>query len=233
MTTRTTARLVGALFILASVTAIVGGTMVHPVEGGDLAEIADQEILIASGFLLELVLVASVVGIAVLLFPVLRRGDEGLALGYVAARIIEATLLLVAALAALVILAVAREPVTAPDPAVVTAAFVSLRTWTYLVGSMLALGVGALILYWLLYRSRVVPAWLSLWGLVGAALIAIRAIVEIYGIELDPAVQGAFAAPIALNEMVLAVWLIAKGFDERHLPVARRTEPSRALQEAS
>jgi hypothetical protein len=233
MTSRTTARLVGALFIVASAAAIIGGSMVQGVEGGDLAEIADEEALIVTGFLLEIVLVAAVVGIAALLFPVLSRRNEGLALAYVGARIIEATLLLVAAMGALVLVAVARDSAGSVSPSTVVATFVPLRTWTYLVGSMLALGIGALILYWLLYRSRIVPRWLSLWGLAGAALITIRAILEVYGFELDPVVQGAMAAPIAINEMVLAVWLIVKGFDERFLPDPSESDTTRALQTAA
>lgn len=218
MTTRTTARIVGVLFIVASATAIAGGTMVQSVEDGDLAEVADRATLVVTGFLFEVVLVASVVGIAALLFPVLRRRDEGLAMSYVGARILEATLLLIAALGAILVVAIAREPDATTAPATLADAFVTLRTWSYLIGSMLALGVGAVILYWLLLRSRLVPTWLSVWGLAGAALIIGRSIVEISGVDLDAALQGALAAPIAVNEMVLAVWLIARGFDEGHLP---------------
>ena len=93
----------------------------------------------------------------------------------------------------------------------------AVRDRSYVVGSLLAFGVGALILYGLLYRSGFVPDWLALWGLIGAALITVRGIAEVAGTEFSGAVQGLLAAPIALNEMVLAVWLIIKGFST-HAP---------------
>lgn len=150
-------------------------------------------------------------------------------MAYVAARVIEGMLLLVAALGAILVLAIAREPAATTTSATLADTFVTIRTWSYLVGSMLALGVGAVILYWLLFRSGLVPTWLSLWGLAGAALIIGRCVVEIYGVDLDAALQGALAAPIALNEMVLAVWLIVRGFDERR--VSGRDRPSRPDRE--
>jgi len=225
MTTRTTARIVGALFIVASATAVAGGSMVQTVEDGTPAEIADQQGLIVTGFLFEVLLVAAVVGIAVLLYPVLRRRDEGLALAYVGARIIEATLLLLAALGALFVLAVATGSAAAGP----IESFTTLREWSYLVGSLLALGVGAVILYWLLFASRVVPTWISLWGLAGAVLVIVRAVLELYGVDLGTALQGVLTAPIGLNEMVLAIWLIVRGFDEHRL-TASGTRPEAVLE---
>jgi hypothetical protein len=92
-----------------------------------------------------------------------------------------------------------------------------VRDWTYLLGSLVFLGVGGLVLYTLLYRSRLVPVWLSAWGLIAAALILGRGLIESFGVELSGVVQGILAAPIAIQEMVLAVWLIVKGFDMSRL----------------
>jgi Domain of unknown function (DUF4386) len=157
--------------------------------------------------------VLSVVGIAVLIYPVLRRRNEGLAIAYVGSRSLEGVLLMAAAMSALVILGISRSDGGEEAAAVVLAT----RDWTYLVGSTAALGVSALILYGVLFRARLVPAWLSLWGLVGGALILLEGIVLTYGVELSETVQAVVAAPIGLNEMVLAVWLIVRGFDERGL----------------
>jgi len=219
-----TARAVGVLFIVATVTAIVGGTLLLPLsEPNYLEEAAANQGQIVTGALLEMVLVLSVIGIAVLLFPVLRRRNEGVALGYVGTRTLEAVLLLAAAVSALVVLGLSEEPeagsVAMGDLALAT------RDWTYLIGSMAILGVSAVILYTLLYRAHLVPAWLSLWGLVGGVLILVRGVVEVYGVELDPLVQGLVAAPIALNEMVLAVWLIVKGFNPAALADDRPVIP--------
>jgi hypothetical protein len=77
---------------------------------------------------------------------------------------------------------------------------------------MLFFSVSALILYPLLLRSRVVPAWLSVWGLLGGLLLLGRTVVEMYGTDLSGAAQALLTAPIGVNEMVLAVWLIIRGF---------------------
>ena len=213
MTERTIARTVGVLFIVATVTAIVGGTLVTAIEDrGALATVAADQGRVVTGVLLELVNALSVVGIGALFFPVLRRRDEGLALAYAAVRTLEAVFLIAASASALVFLA-SGPGHTGGGADVRTADLVlDVREWTYFVGSMLLLGVGGLILYALLYRASLVPAWLSLWGLGGAALIVVRAVLEAYGLDLPVAFQAVLTAPIAVNEMVLAVWLIAKGF---------------------
>jgi hypothetical protein len=218
MADRTTARLVGVLFIVATVAAIVGGSMVAPVMADSPAATPGIEARVVSGVLLELLLVLAVIGIATLLFPVLRRVDEGLALTYVAARTVEAILLLAASIAALAILAVGDDLVAADARPVITLVQVT-RDVSYLVGSMIALGVGAVILYGLLLRGRLVPAWLSVWGLIGGVAILVRGVAELYGVEFAVPAQAVLAAPIAVNEMVLAVRLIARGFD-RPAPVA-------------
>jgi hypothetical protein len=77
---------------------------------------------------------------------------------------------------------------------------------------MLFFSISALILYPMLLHARLVPAWLSLWGLIGGLLLLGRTVAEMYGAEFSGLVQGLLAAPIGINEMVLAVWLIVKGF---------------------
>jgi hypothetical protein len=209
---RATARLVGALFIVASVAAIAGGLLLLPVTDPDPgASLAGQETAIVTGALIELVLVLSVVGIAAFLFPVLRRSDEGLALGYLGARILEAVLLLAATMTALVAFSLLQEgTVASQDP--VGALLLELRHRTYFVGSQLIFGVTAVILNVLLYRARTVPSWLSLWGLIGGVLIVARGLLDLYGIESSDLVEGLLVAPIGLQEMVLAIWLIVRGF---------------------
>jgi hypothetical protein len=226
MSDRTTARVVGALFIVATVAAIVGGALVLPVDAPDpLTAAAAADVQLVCGVLVELLLVLSVIGIAALLFPVLRRCDEGLALAYVGARIIEGVLLLAATVSVLVLLELGQDPGPAGVGSLQAAGALLLTTRdvTYLVGSMVALGVSAVILYSLLYRGSLVPAWLSVWGLLGGVLIALRGVLEMYGLQLTVPVQAVVTAPIAVNEMVLAVWLIAKGFSPL---VSRYDEPA-------
>ena len=223
---RATARVVGVLFIAATVFAIVGGSLLLPLDEQDyLGEVAAQDGQVVSGALIEMLMVLSVIGIATMLFPVLRRRSEGLALTYVGTRILEGVLLLAAAASALVVLGLSRDG--APAAQEIGGLALAAREWTYLIGSEVMLGVSAVILYSVLYAARLVPAWLSLWGLAGGVLIGLGGTLEAYGVELSALAQGLVAAPIAINEMVLAIRLIAIGFDGPAV-TAGETAPSTA-----
>lgn len=232
---RTTAKVVGVLFIAASALAIIGGALILPIgDPGYLVDAAAQEGQIVTGAVLEILLAVSVFGIAVALFPVLRKQNEGAALGYVGVRIIEGTLILLASVSGLLVLNLSKEFTESGASGLQPLGDLLLMTrdWTYLIGTMVFLGFSALVLYTLLYRSRLVPTWLSIWGLAGGALIVTRGLLEMFGNEFSGVVQGIFAAPIAVQEMVLAVWLIVKGFDMSRLERAAETrmpEPEAAL----
>jgi len=221
-TYKTTARVVGVLFIVATAAAIIGGTLLLVVEE-PLADVAAAEGQVVFGALLEMVLAISVVGIAVLMFPVLKKHNEGMALGYVGMRIFEGVLILAATTSAAVVLVLSQDQGRAVSVEPLVDLLLASREWTYLVGTMFMFSLTALILYILLYQSRLVPTWLSVWGFVGGALLLVRALIEMFGQELSGAVQAVLAAPIGLNEMVLAVWLIVKGFDA----AALESEPTK------
>jgi Domain of unknown function (DUF4386) len=217
---KTIARIVGILFIVGSATAIAGGSLLLPLSEPDyLAATAAADSQIVLGVLLELVLVMSVIAIATMLYPVLKRQNDGLALSYVGARTLEGTLLLAAAVTGLVVLSVGNEyGVATAGAQPVGDTLLAVRDWTYLIGSLVMLGVSTLLLNSLLYRSRLVPVWLPIWGLFAGGLIAMRGLGEMFGIEFSGLMQGALAAPIAVQEMVLALWLIIKGFETKNLP---------------
>jgi hypothetical protein len=230
-TDRVTARIVGVLFIVGTVTAIVGGALVDSMTESDaVVDVAGSKGQIVTGALLEMVLALSVAGIAVMIYPVLKRRDEGLALGYVGVRMLEAVLLLTASISALLLLSVSQdhgEDGTRVQPT--SDLVLAAREWTVLIGSMVLLGVGGLILYSLLLRAALVPAWLAMWGLAGAALVLVEGVLEMYQLDLPVFVQAVLTAPIALNEMVLAVWLIVRGFGGplvAEAPARRLTEPA-------
>ena len=214
---RAAARLVGVLFIVATVTSIIGGSLLLPLDDQNyLIDVAAHENQIILGVLLELILALSVIGIAALLLPVLRPHGEGMAVGYVAVRTVEATFILIASTTALLVLALGQDWGSAGGAGVepVGSALLSAREWTSFVGTLLVFGVSAVILNALLYRSRLVPVWLSLLGLVAGLLLLTSAVVEMfaYGVDAPVALQLLGAAPIALQEMILAVLLIWKGF---------------------
>jgi len=214
---RATARLVGVLFIVATVTSIIGGSLLLPLDDQHyLIEVAAHDGQIILGVLVEFILALSVIGIAALLLPVLKPHGEGMAVGYVAVRTVEAIFILLASTTALMVLALSQDWGRAGGVGVepVGSALLSARDWTSFVGTLLVFGVSAVILNALLYRSRLVPAWLSLLGLVGGLLLLTSAVVEMfaYGVDAPVALQLLGAAPIALQEMILAVLLIWKGF---------------------
>jgi hypothetical protein len=219
---RATARVVGVLFIVATVTAIIGGGLVmQSLDAPDyLVQVVAHEGQVVAGVVLEFILALSVIGIAALLLPVLRPHGEGLAVGYMAVRTLEAAFILMASTTALLVLALGQDGESAIAVGVqpVGDVLLSAREWTYFVGTMPLLSVSAVILNTLLHRSRLVPAWLSVWGVVGGLLLLAYAGAELLGAESAIPLQ-LLAAPIAVQEMVLAGWLIAKGF-------SRPTPPS-------
>jgi hypothetical protein len=212
---RTTARVVGVLFIVATVIALIGGGLVmQSLDAPDyLVQVAAHEGQVVVGVVLEFILALSVIGIAALMLPVLRPYGEGMAVGYVAVRTLEAAFILMATTTALLVLALGLDSGSAIAAGVepVGGALLSAREWTYFVGTMPLFGVSAVLLNTVLYRSRLVPAWLSLWGLVGGLLLLAYAGAELLGVESAIPLQ-LLAAPIALQEMALAGWLIVKGF---------------------
>jgi hypothetical protein len=207
-TSNSTARLVGVLFILASATAIVGGSLLLPIQQPDFLNTSGGSAQLVTGAVLEMALAASVITIAALLLPVLRRTNEPVAVLYMATRALEAVLIVAGAISALVMTTmVGTHATTAMGDLVL-----SSREWAYRIGTLVVFGASAVMLNALLLRGRQVPSWLAWWGLIGGGLLLVRGVIEMYGVELVGAAQAVLAAPIGIEEMVFAVWLIVKGF---------------------
>jgi hypothetical protein len=85
--------------------------------------------------------------------------------------------------------------------------------WTWLLGPMIVLSLTALILNYMLYQSRLVPRFISVWGLIGALLMLAAGLLGMFGLSRFSTITILLTLPLALNEMVLAVWLIVKGFN--------------------
>jgi hypothetical protein len=214
-----TAAIVGVLFITATVTAIVAmGFLGSTLDAPDyLVTVAENETQVIIAVILESILAVSVIGIGVLMFPILRKHLESLALGYAAIRLTEAILIVVSSISLLSLLTVSQEYVAGAGDAANYQALgtllLALRDWAVVFGTLIFLGLGGLPLYYVLYRSRLVPRWLSGWGLIGATLILFTGILGLFGLSPESSTTTLLAAPIALQEMVFAVWLIIKGFD--------------------
>ncbi len=211
-----TARIVGALFIIATVAYSLSVILLDPILGDSdyLTKVSANKNLLVIGALLVLIDAVAVAGIAIVIYPVLKKHNEALALGYVSARIGESVLFSVNVIATLTLLILSQEFVKAGAPD--TSYYQTLGTvllaagnWAYLLGLGLAFALSALILNFVLYQSKLIPRWLSAWGFVGAALVFTNYLLESFG--TNP-VEILFL-PIAVQEMVFAIWLIVKGFN--------------------
>ncbi len=214
---RKTGIVVGALFIVATAASILGSVALGSVLDGSgyLINVAASESQVIEAALLFLVAASSAFATAFLLFPILRRHSEGLAAGYVGARGFENVFYVAGTVGLLIMLTVSQNSVAgSPDLPLLGAALLALHDWSILIGTLIFAGLGSLTLNSVLYRSGLVPRWLSLWGIVGAVLLVSYGLLGIFGV--DTALGSPFmllAMPIALQEMVFAVWLIAKGFN--------------------
>jgi hypothetical protein len=211
---RKTAIIVGILFVIATAASLIATAL----EGSVLnapdylsSALVNKNILII-GVLSELAAATSVVLIPAFFFPVLKRHNEGIALGYLGFRIIEALTQFVDVIASLLLITLSQEYVNAGSPSssyfqVSGALLLGARSWAFYLDPVI-FGTGALMFYFLLYRSRIVPRWLSLWGLIGAGLVLVAGLSGLFGNFLI-----FLALPIAVQEMAMAAWFIVKGFN--------------------
>jgi hypothetical protein len=210
---RKTAIIVGVLFITATAAGITsaiayGSNLSKPL---DLGEIAENENQMKIGSLFYFIMGLAVAGIGIAIYPILRRYYEGLALGYAGARIIEGVFFIIGVTFMLTLLTLSQEFVDAgaPDDSYYQALGVVIQAtgdWAYMLGE-LVFCVSALILYSILYQTQLVPRWISVWGLIGAIVWPIGSL------SLLGSNSGFFFGPIFVNELVLALWLIFKGFN--------------------
>jgi hypothetical protein len=217
---RKTAATVGVLFIIATVGFLVGQAIHGPVlDASDYLDRAYPErSTVVAGVLIELFSVLAIPLIPVALYPILRPRHEALAIGYLSFRIIEATLIVVSLVGSLSLVDVSADYLDVGDAA--GAAFyeavggaVHAFADRAFVSSIIVFALGAFMLYWMLYRSSVVPVVLSVWGMIAAAVLLVGVLLVLFGVAPESvAVQAIVNAPIALNELALAVWLLWKGF---------------------
>jgi Domain of unknown function (DUF4386) len=234
-TNRRIAVVAGVLFIVATVADLISRVvLVQPILSAPdyLTKISANEPQVLLGALFLLIGAAAATGIAIALYPVLRKHDEGLALGAVAFRLIEGALYIGIVVCVLLLVTLSRESASAGAAAstsyeVPGALLMAARDSLGEV-AVLVFGLGALMYYWVFYQSRLVPRWLSAWGLVAIALVMMSGLLVILRLtEPMSTTQVVLALPIAVQEMVMAVWLIAKGFNPSAIAAASDGETSR------
>jgi hypothetical protein len=218
-TNRKTAAVVGVLFIIGTVSGVLGAVLGEPVLGTPdyLSKLSANEGSMLSYTLLMFIMGVACAGIGLALYPILKKYNEGLAIGAVGFRIIEGMGDIVAAIGVIALLALSQEflKAGAPDASYFQTAGVVINAgidWLCHGAMLLCWVIGACIYYSLFYQYRLVPRWLSVWGLVGIALVTIGGVlVMLHVIPGFGTVQMVLNLPIFPQEMVLAVWLIVKG----------------------
>ena len=210
----------GALFIIATIAGLIGAIFIGPIldDPEYLVNTSAHENEVALGALLYLIMGVAIVGISVMIFPILKNFNEGLALAYVGFRTLECVILIVVTVSLLSLLTLSQEYVGAEAPDATSfetqgAILLAQQEWSY-IPTGIVFGLGCLMVYYLLYQSKLVPRPLSAWGFIGGTLIIVTAPLDAFDVisSLDTA-SILLHLPIAMLEMVLAVWLIVKGFN--------------------
>ena len=218
---RKIAALAGAFFIIAAVAALAGLALYGPVLSDPryIVTASGGDVRVLLGAFCEVILAIAVIGTAVTLFPVVRRQNEGIALGYVAGRVVEAVVIVTGIISLLSVVTLRQDlagaaGANAASLVALGKALVAVHNWTFLFGPGLAIGVNTLMLAYLMYRSGLVPRLIAVLGLIGGPLVFASSAAVLFGLYEQVSVWGSIAAiPVFAWEMSLAVWLIAKGFN--------------------
>jgi hypothetical protein len=216
---RRTALVAGVLYLLTFVSSIPAVALIAPVlndPGYVIGAGSDGQVL--AGCLLDIVNALACIGTAVALFPVVKRQHEGLALGFVTSRMLEAAVILIGVVCLLAIVTL-RQTVAHASGAdhaslvSASAALVAARNWTFLLGPSLMPAFNALLLGSLLFWSGLVPRIIPLVGLIGAPLLLAADLARYFGVvDSVSVVVGLATLPIFLWELAVGLWLAIKGF---------------------
>ncbi len=218
---RKTAVIVGALYIIGTVAGILCKVISGPIlDSPDfIIKVASNENQITIAILFLLTMGLALAMVPVLMFPILKKQNEAMAMGYVVFRGALETVTTLAMVAGWLFLTIlSQQYIKAGTP---NAPYFQTLGTLLLEGnnsistiSQIVFPLGALLFYSLLFQSNLIPRWISGWGLIAAALWILGFFLDLFGLIIPWSTpQLILAGPIALQEMVLAVWLIVKGFN--------------------
>jgi Domain of unknown function (DUF4386) len=220
MNPQTIARVTGVLFLITYITSIPAQLVLY------VPVLTDPNYIVGSGAdtsvrlgaFLEVILIISGIGTAVVVWPVLKRVNEILALGFVTARVMECVFIAVGLLSLLTVVTLRQAGAAGAEAASLLAAgqsLVALHDWTFLLGPGFVVGIGnGLILGYLMYTSRLVPRGLAMLGLIGGPVLCAAGIAILFGVfEAGSVWQIIATIPEFFWELGLGIWLIVKGFN--------------------
>lgn len=215
---RRSATWAGVLYLVTHVTSVAGLILYDPILNNvDYVIGAGADSRVILGAVLEVILAMAVVGTAVALYPVVKRHNESMALGYVGLRILEAAVIAVGIVSLLAVVTLRQDLAGAAETASLLPlgqSLVAVHDWTFRVGPNLVLATNTVVLALLMVRSRLVPRFIGLLGLVGGPLIFAYATGSTFGLYEHISTFGAIiTVPVFAWELSLAGWLIVKGFN--------------------
>lgn len=214
---RKIAVITGVIFIIATVAVLVAGALTPVLTGTDyLTRFSAHTNQVAAAALLYLVAAFASAGIAIAMYPVMKGSNVGLALGSVVFRALEAAFYMVEVVSLLSLLTLSQQFTIAGAAdrtllQVLGNSLVSIREHAALV-AVFAFCLGAFMYYYLFFQSRLIPQWLSGFGIVAIILMMVACVLALFSDNFITSYVP-LAVPIAVQEMVLAVWLIVKGFN--------------------
>jgi hypothetical protein len=222
-TYRKTAIMVGVFYIVATVVGLIGlGVFMEPILNAPdyLVRVSANESQVTIAALLELAMAVAVAGIGIAVYPVLRKHNESMAIGYLGARLLEPVIYIVNVISLLTLLTLSQEFVKAGAPEVshfqtLGALLQAVPDWGgHVVLDVAVFPLGAMLFNYLLYRSKLIPRWLSSWGLIGAILYWAAGLLVMFALITPLSTSHiVLQAPLGLQELVFALWLIVKGFN--------------------
>lgn len=214
------ARTTGILFLFGFAGVVTAAIVTPVLTAPDyLVKASAHADRIMTGSLFQFIMAVACAGIGIVLYPVLRRYNESLALGAVAFRIIEALFQILGIVILLLLVTISREYVKTGAPLqshyhVLGALLLAANDQANQVAVTLAWCTGALMYYSLFYKYKLIPRWLSGWGIAGISLAATASILFLFGVVGPFSTgQAALMLPISVQELVMAIWLIVKGFE--------------------
>ena len=211
------ARIFGVLFALTFVTSIAALLLYDPVlNDADYILGGGADTRVQLGALCEIFLAITNIGTAVVLWPIVRRQSQTLALSFVASRIVESVIIVVGLISLLSVVTLREDLAGAGAAAgsltVAGKSLVAIHDWTFLLGPGFCVGVNGLLLGYLFYRSGLVPRWMAMFGLVGGPLIFASAIAVLFGAYEQDGAHFFFSIPEIVFEASITIYTIVKGF---------------------
>ena len=218
MNPQTIARLTGVLFLITYITSIPAYFFYVPLDDPNYIVGSGADTSVRLGALLELILIIANIGSAVVLYPVVKRVNDILALGFVTARVMESVFIAVGILSVLTVVVLRQGAAAGADAGslvTVGESLVTLHDWTFLLGPGFVVGVGnGLILGYLMYRSGLLPRGMALLGIIAGPVLIARFVGILFGVfEPGSVLGGLMVAPEFIWELSLGIWLTVRGFN--------------------